>query len=185
MTVDLGAIADAGNLRWLSPDEPRPYMAFHGKEMQGCVVRYKPTVNHDCEWVYAKIAAVERQKFLLVSDDDEPWLYVLNINALNNRDHHWGQPPVDKRIIGKWNNNSNAARYEGIEKPGIERYEKLFDKVTAARDDDKRKKHAKEYVEYRAKLYRDKQNGMKRKAAADGSGGSKKRVKGVTEVLMY
>ena len=94
-------------------------------------------------------------------------------------------PPVDKRIIGKWNNNSNAARYEGIEKPGIERYKKLFDEVTAARDDDKRKKHAKEYVEYRAKLYSDKQNGMKRKAAADGSGGSKKRVKGVTEVLMY
>ena len=29
-------------------------------------------------------------------------------------------PPVDKRIIGKWNNNSNAARYEGIEKPGLE-----------------------------------------------------------------
>ena len=87
-TVDLGAIADAGNLMWLSPDEPRPYMAFHGKEMQGCVVRYKPTVNHDCEWVYAKIAAaVEWQRFLLVSDDDEPWLYALNINALNNLDH--------------------------------------------------------------------------------------------------
>ena len=82
LKVDLGAIADAGNLMWLSPDEPRQYMAFHGKEMQGCVVRYKPTVNHDCEWVYAKIAAaVEWQRFLLVSDDDEPWLHALNINA--------------------------------------------------------------------------------------------------------
>ena len=81
MTVDLGEIADVGDLMWLSPDEPQPYMTFHGKEMQGCVIRYKPTINHDCEWVYAKIAAMERQKFLLVSGNDEPWLHALNINA--------------------------------------------------------------------------------------------------------
>ena len=67
-----------------------------------------------------------------------------------------GQPPVEKRIIGKWNNNSNATRYEGIEKAGLERYEKLFDEVIEARENDTRKKHSEEYLKYRAKLYSNK-----------------------------
>ena len=62
-------------------------MAFHGRELEGCVIRYKPTGRHDCKWEYAEIAHVERQKFLLVADNNLPGLNCLNINALNNRKH--------------------------------------------------------------------------------------------------
>ena len=87
MTLDLGEISEARHLRWLGPEEPRPFMAFHGRELQGCVIRYKPTGNPDCEWFYAEIAHVEKQNFLLIPDDPQPWVRVININAKNNRIH--------------------------------------------------------------------------------------------------
>ena len=87
-------------------------------------------------------------------------------------------PTEQKRIIGKWSNNSNAARYKGIEKEGIERYEKLFNKVMGARKKDGRMKHSKKFLEYRADLYSGRQSGMKKKATADnGEEVSQKRTK--------
>ena len=95
-------------------------------------------------------------------------------------------PTEQKRIIGKWSNNSNAARYEGIEKEGIERYEKLFDEVIKARKQNGRMKHSKKYLEYRADLYKNRQSGMKKKAAADnGEEVSQKRTKCEDVVLDF
>ena len=54
-----------------------------------------------------------------------------------------------------------------------------------ARRKDSRKKHSKEYLDYHAKLYSDKQCGMKKRLAAVGSEGSKKRVKGEMQILDY
>ena len=77
MTLDLGEISEARHLRWLGPEEPRPFMAFHGRELEGCVIRYKPTGNPDCEWFYAEIAHVEKQNFLLIPDDPQPWVVIV------------------------------------------------------------------------------------------------------------
>ena len=62
-------------------------------------------------------------------------------------------PSTEKHKIGKWNNNSNASRFEGIGAEGLCRYEELYDKVLEARKDKSRIEHSKKYLKYGAKLY--------------------------------
>ena len=71
-------------------------------------------------------------------------------------------------------------------KRGELRYEKLFDEVIKARKQNGRMKHSKKYLEYRADLYKNRQSGMKKKAAADnGEEVSQKRTKCEDVVLDF
>ena len=86
-------------------------------------------------------------------------------------------PTAEKHKMGKWNNNSNAARFEGIGAEGLSRYEELYEEVVKAREQDGRQKHAKEYLSYRKKLYENKQNGMKKRPVSQQATTSGKKLK--------
>ena len=73
-------------------------------------------------------------------------------------------PTAAKHKIGKWNNNSNASRFEGMGTEGLNRYEELYGQVLEARKKDSRRKLAEKYKKYRQDDYDSKQNGMKKKA---------------------
>ena len=61
-----------------------------------------------------------------------------------------------------------------------------FDEVIKARKQNGRMKHSKKYLEYRADLYKNRQSGMKKKAAADnGEEVSQKRTKCEDVVLDF